>query len=63
MVLFGTGAALCALLEYACWWTVRGRGPLMKGQYFEFKTLVAVGLIASASVLGTRAWFSGIPLP
>jgi hypothetical protein len=63
MVLFGTGAALCYLLESACRRIVRGRGPLMKGEYFEFKTLVAVGLIASASVLATRAWFYGIPMP
>lgn len=63
IVLTGTGAALIHLLESACRRIVRGRGPLMKGEYFAFGTLVAVGLIASASILGARAWFYRIPMP
>jgi hypothetical protein len=63
IVQFCSIAALIHLLEYTCGRIFRGRGPLMKGEFLEFRTLVAISLIAGASIIGAHAWFNGIPLP
>jgi hypothetical protein len=61
VVLTGTVMALCNLQGYAC---ERMFGdPIRKGDFETFGTLVAIGLIAAVSILGTRAWFYGMPQP
>jgi hypothetical protein len=57
IVLLGTVMALCNLQGYAC---ERMFGdPMKKGDFETFGTLIAIGLIAATSILGTRAWFYG----